>query len=125
MVMSTDGGTVTTRVTDGDGNSLPDVDVVLMPDESNTVIKLSHSQQMRSGTTDQHGLDVYSSLAPGKYHLLALTRRYLATEEDYGKLLRARIKATEVEVGAKGSVQVTVHPFPSTGHSPRTVRESD
>lgn len=108
VVVAPDGGYVSARVADKDGNPVPDSYVIIVPSSANSESALAAN--LISGQTDQNG--VYSSdmLAPGKYLVLASSAPVDSTPESIGKLLRSRSHAQEVDIAANGAAQITLQP---------------
>lgn len=108
IVVARDGGFISAKVADKDGNPVPNSYVLTLPQGATTEALLA--AQLISGQTDQNG--VYSSdmLAPGKYLVLASTAPVDMTPESISKLWRARSHAQEVEVSANGTAQVNLVP---------------
>jgi hypothetical protein len=106
VVVARDGGYVSAKVTDKDGNPVPDSYVLIMP--SSVTSESALASNLISGQTDQNG--VYSSdmLAPGKYLVLASSAAVDSTPDSIGKLLRSRSHAQEVEIAANGTAQITL-----------------
>ena len=104
--MARDGGYVSAKVADKDGNPVPDSYVLIMP--SSVTSESALASNLISGQTDQNG--VYSSdmLAPGKYLVLASSAAVDSTPDSIGKLLRSRSHAQEVEIAANGTAQITL-----------------
>jgi hypothetical protein len=108
VVAAQGAATVTAKVTDADGKPLPDTNMVLIPDRVASAEQFS--ALARQGFSDAGGTITWGSLVPGKYHILALTRLYKATQEDLDKVLAALPKALIVELDPKSNAQVTVQP---------------
>jgi hypothetical protein len=108
VIVARDGGYVSAKVADKDGNPVPDSYVLIMPSSASSEPALAAS--LISGQTDQNG--VYSSemLAPGKYLVLASSAPVDSTPEGIGKLMRTRSHAQEVEIAANGNQQTTLAP---------------
>ncbi len=108
VMVAPDGGYVSAKVADKDGNPVPDSYVLIMPSSANSEFTLAAN--LVSGQTDQNG--VYSSdmLAPGKYLVLATSATVDSTPESIGKLLRCRNRAQEVDIAANGTAKITLPP---------------
>ena len=108
VIVAPNGGYVSAKVADKDGNPVPDSYVIIVPSSANSESALATN--LISGQTDQNG--VYSSdmLAPGKYLTLASSAPVDSTPESIGKLLRSRSHAQEVEIAANMTAQVTLPP---------------
>ena len=108
VIVAPDGGYVSAKVADKDGNPVPDSYVLIVPSSATSESALAAN--LTSGQTDQNG--VYSSdmLAPGKYLVLANSAPVDSTPESIGKLLRSRSHAQEIEIAANRTVQITLPP---------------
>ncbi len=108
IVLARDGGTLGVKVSDKDGNAVPDTPVAVLPAAAPTEMALADS--LITGQTDQDGIWTSAPLAPGKYYVLALTTAADKSPECIGKLLLGRNHAKEVELAPNASVQVTLSP---------------
>ena len=108
IVLARDGGSVTVKIADKDGNPVPDSYVLVMPADSNSEASLADT--LISGQTDQNGAYTSVALAPGKYYVLASTVAINKSPESIGTLWRARSHATETDVGPNATVQLTLTP---------------
>ena len=99
VVLAHDGGVIKVKVADKDSNPVPDCKVVLLPESASTESEVADS--MLQGQSDQFGVYTSSSLAPGKYFVLATNASVDRTPESIGKLMRARIHAHETELPAE------------------------
>lgn len=110
IILAPNGGKITTKATDKDGNPIPDTLMVAYPESAATEILLA--DLFVTGRADQNGSWISAPLAPGKYEVLALDLPPGAgvdrSPESLAKLLRARGKAQEIEVGAGASAQATL-----------------
>jgi len=106
IVASQGGGTITCRVTDADGNPLPDRAVVLVPEGVFTPSQLSMRAQQAH--TDSHGVFESATLAPSTYRVLALSRPFRQVREDFDKLLLALDHAQTVQVFARSNVRANL-----------------
>ncbi|MCW5979139.1 MAG: carboxypeptidase regulatory-like domain-containing protein [Bryobacteraceae bacterium] len=106
IILGGDGGTVSAKAVDRDGNPIADSYVLILPAEVRAEADLASA--LISGQTDQNG--VYSSrpLATGKYYLLASNTPSDATPETIRTLWNLRPNAKEVEIGAAGTAQATL-----------------
>jgi protocatechuate 3,4-dioxygenase beta subunit len=109
VIIGQDGGFLRVKVADKDGKAVPDANVILMPREAGSEADLA---AMRiAGQTDQNGEYSSAALAPGRYYVLATSAAVTdGSPESLGKLLAARSKAKEVDVGAGVAVQLTLEP---------------
>lgn len=108
IVVAHDGAKLIARVADKDGNPMPDIQVLVMPAEVTTEGMLSAT--MISGQTDQLGQYTSSTLAPGKYYVVATGESFEATPESVGRLWRSRNRFKEVELPPNGSTQLKLVP---------------
>jgi hypothetical protein len=106
IVMGQDGGSVTARVTDKDGNPVGDQNVIVMPQSAASEAQLAAS--LVFGQSDQKGVYQSGTLPPGKYLVLAASMTVDRTPEMVGQLVRARNRATELDLAPGASVQVTL-----------------
>lgn len=109
IVVATDGGVIGGKVTDKDGNPIPDSSVTVMPAEAESEAALAAS--LVSEQTDQNGAWSTKRLAPGKYYVVASAAPFDMTPESIGRLWQLHTKAQEVELGPGASVQVTITPM--------------
>jgi hypothetical protein len=79
-----------------------------MPADSNS--EASFADTLISGQTDQNGTYTSVALAPGKYYVLASPMAIDKSPESIGTLWHARSHATEIDVGANATVQLTLTP---------------
>jgi hypothetical protein len=108
IVVARDGGFAAVKVADKDGNPVPDSYVLVMPADSNS--EASFADTLISGQTDQNGTYTSVALAPGKYYVLASPMAIDKSPESIGTLWHARSHATEIDVGANATVQLTLTP---------------
>jgi hypothetical protein len=108
IVLARDGGSISAKVADKDGNPVADAYVVVIPASSSSEAMLAAA--MLSGQTDQTGAWSSAVLPPGKYHVIASQLPVDKSPECIGKLQRSRNKAAEVEIGRGATVQVTLAP---------------
>ncbi len=109
IVFAHDGGVISVTVADKDNNSVPDCKVLLLPETAATEAEVA--DWMLQGQTDQYGQYKSSSIAPGKYYLLATNSSVDRTPETLTKLLRSRTRAQEAELQPSGSLQMTLQPM--------------
>ena len=106
IVLARDGGTVTVKIANKDGQPVPDCGVVLLPETANSEAALADG--MITGQTDQNGTYTSSLIAPGKYFLLAEVNVPDRSPETIGRLLLARTHAQTAELAPNGQAQVVV-----------------
>jgi hypothetical protein len=106
IVVGQNGGHVSARVADADGNPVPNCTVVLMPAVAES--DASFAEALLTGATDRTGLFTSATRAPGKYLALATEDEIDHSPETIAKLLKARNRATEVEIPPKGEVAITL-----------------
>jgi len=109
ILLGTDGGKISLKVQDKDGNPIPDCTTVLFPETANTEATLADS--MLPGQTDQYGTYTSATIAPGTYYVLAASDAVNRTPESIAKLMRARTQAQKVDLKANGSTSVTLTPL--------------
>ncbi len=108
LVIACDGGAVTARVMDKDGNPVSHANLFVMP--AGTPSAAALADEMRRGEVQSGWSGAMGALPPGKYLALACDLEIDGTAEPIEKLWRARGKAKEVEVGAGAIAQVTLEP---------------
>jgi Carboxypeptidase regulatory-like domain len=108
VIIGRDGATLSARVTDKDGNPVPDIRVLILPGEIRSEAMLATA--LVSGQTDQLGMYTSHTLAPGKYYVAASEDGVDPTPESIGKLWRSRDRFKEVELSPKGTAQVSIQP---------------
>jgi hypothetical protein len=108
VMLGADGGTIAFKVADKDGNPIPDLRVVVIPKKAGSEAVLAAT--MVSGQADPNGSWTTPTLAPGSYYAIATTARVDMSPEFIAQLWRARDRAAVVDVGVKGSAQVTLVP---------------
>jgi protocatechuate 3,4-dioxygenase beta subunit len=107
VILGRDGGTVSAKVVDRDGNPVPDSRVLIMPGKVDSDAELASA--LISGQTDQNGVYSSETLSPGKYYVLVSSAAVDSTPESIGMLSRSRLsKAREIEIGAGSTVQLTL-----------------
>jgi hypothetical protein len=109
VIIGHDGGTISVRVADKDGNPVGDMRVLLVPEEADSEAALQ--SMLITGTTDQLGNYTSRTLAPGKYYAAASSDYFDATPESIGKIWQSRSGFKEVDLAAKGNAQVTLEPM--------------
>ena len=108
IALARDGGVVNARVTDKDGNPVPDCPVVLMPASAGNEATLSAA--MITGRTDLAGAWSSVSLAPGKYYAIATRDSIDKSPESMARLWRSRTGAQEVEISPNGTAALSLNP---------------
>jgi hypothetical protein len=106
ITLGQDGGTVSARVTNKDGNPVADCTVVIMPAAASSEAILAAS--MRFGKSDQNGSWQSTVIPPGKYYAIATNDTIDRSPEAIGKLWKARTSATELELTAHGKTSVSL-----------------
>jgi hypothetical protein len=100
-----DGGLITIRPADRDGNPVPDATVIVMPSAWSSAGEFARSLVI--GHADQHGEYQSVALKPGKYFVLATVTRTPGLTPDFvEKLQRLRLKAEEIVVEPNATVQL-------------------
>jgi hypothetical protein len=110
IVLARDGGSLSAKVTDKDGNPAPDAFVMAIPKGASSEASLA--AELISGQTDQYGTYTSGSLAPGKYQVLATNAPVDESAEGIGKLWSARAHGAEIDIGPNATVQITLTPQP-------------
>jgi hypothetical protein len=114
IVIARDGGGLTVKTSDEDGNPAPDAGVLIMPSEVRSEAELAAT--LISGQTDQEGFYAFTNLAPGKYRVLTTNAPVdnmpeSINPETISRLWRARSgKASEVEISPGVVVRLTLKP---------------
>lgn len=106
IVLACDAGSLTARVTDRDGNPVSHVHLYVMPEEAPSAAALH--EVLKLADVENGWSEAVKLLPPGKYLALACDLEMDGTAEPVLKLWRARSKATEVEIGAGATVQLTL-----------------
>lgn len=106
IVLARDGATVAAKVVDKDGNGLPDMNVIVLPQVVSSEATLAEA--MLTGQTDSTGAWTSSQLAPGKYYVLATASVVNKSPEAINRLWLARSKAKEVDLSPSASVSATI-----------------
>ncbi|MGD0872869.1 MAG: carboxypeptidase regulatory-like domain-containing protein [Bryobacteraceae bacterium] len=109
VFVARDGGAITAKLTDKDGNPLPSATVWFLPATARTPAELE--TVLTSATTDAAGLCASGTLPPGKYTVFATIESFDRTAAHIDSLWSARSKGTEVELGPNGSAQVSLEPI--------------
>jgi protocatechuate 3,4-dioxygenase beta subunit len=110
VVVARDGGTLSARVTDKDGNPVQSASICFLPAQAGTSAELE--TVFTCSTTDAAGIGASGTLRPGKYRVLATNDPVDHSAESIDRLWGARLKGNDVELSAKGSMQVRVEPVP-------------
>jgi hypothetical protein len=110
IVVATDGGVIAGKVTDKDGNPIPDAAVTVMPASAESEAILAAS--LISEQSDQNGAWSTKRLAPGEYYVVSSTAPFDMTPESIGRLWQLHTKAQEVDLGPGATVQVPLVPMP-------------
>jgi len=108
VTVARDGGTISARVADKDGSPVPDVNVLVLPEDASTEGALAVT--FVRGATDQSGQYTSQTLPPGKYYVVATQDDVDYTPESIGRLWRARNRYQEVELAPSGAAQVSLPP---------------
>ena len=106
IALACDGGSLTARVTDRDGNPVSHVNLYVMPAEAGSAAELR--DLLHEAAVDNGWSEVVKPLPPGKYLALACDVALDGTAEPILKLGRARSRAKEVEIGPGETAQVTL-----------------
>ncbi len=106
LVLACDGGFLTARVTDSDGNPVSHVHLYVMPEDVPSEAALSTA--LRTGEVEKGWSSATGPLPPGKYLALASELELDGTAGPIEQLWLARSKAKEVEIGPNAVLQVTL-----------------
>jgi hypothetical protein len=108
VILARDAGGAAVQVIE-DSKPVGDARVYLFPADIATEGEMQ--ARLFSGSPDQNGnFQTGLALSPGKYLAIALRTPIEATPESVGKLWRSRAKATEVEIAAGQTAQLTLEP---------------
>lgn len=110
VVVARDGGTISARVADKDGNPVESASLCFLPAEAGTPAELE--TVFACSSTDAAGIGASGTLRPGKYRVVATSALMDHSVASIDALWGARLKGYEVELPPKGSVQVSVQPAP-------------
>ncbi|MGB9458728.1 MAG: hypothetical protein WCB12_21955 [Bryobacteraceae bacterium] len=106
LVLACDGGFLTARVADSEGNPVSHVQLYVMP--ADTPSEAALSTAIRTGEVEKGWSSMTGPLPPGKYLALASELELDGTAGPIAQLWLARSKAKEVEIGPSAVVQVTL-----------------
>ena len=104
LVLGCDGGSLTARVTDRDGNPVSHVSLYVMAE--GTATQAASRDVLERAGVEKGWSAIGKPLSPGKYLVLACDVELDGTAEPIMKLWRARSLAKEVEIGPNAMVQV-------------------
>lgn len=104
LVLACDGGSLTARVTDHDGNAVSQAHLYLMP--AGAASEAAVSDVIRRGDVEKGWSSIRGPIVPGKYLAIACQLELDGTVETLQKLWQARSLAKEVEVGPNAVAQV-------------------
>jgi hypothetical protein len=107
MTIGQDGGTISTHVTDKDGNPVADALILAMPAGTSSEGVLA--SRITTGQTDQLGQYQSGTLAPGTYYVVATDDPYDMTPECISKLWQSHIKYEKVDLAPSGAAQLNLH----------------
>ena len=106
IALACDGGSLTARVTDRDGNPVSHVNLYVMPQEAGSAAALY--EVLRHAEVENGWSGVVKPLPPGKYLVVACDLETDGTAEPILKLWRQRSKAKPVEIGPGETAQITL-----------------
>jgi hypothetical protein len=106
VALACDGGTLSARVTDRDGNPVSHVSLYVMPEGTPSEAVLR--EVLECAGVEKGWSAIRKPLPPGKYLVLACDVELDGTAEPIVKLWRARSLAKEVEIGPNAMVQATL-----------------
>jgi hypothetical protein len=104
--LACDGGFLTARVSDRDGNPVSQAHLCLMPADAASEAALS--KDIQCADVDKGWSSITQPLAPGKYLAIASEVNFDGAAQPLIKLWRARSKAKPVEIGPNATVQLTL-----------------
>jgi hypothetical protein len=110
IVLARDGGRISVKAADKDGNAITDANIVVMP--ANATSEATMASAMITAQTDAFGTWTSGPIAPGKYYIIVTTTPASHSIETIAKLWRARSASEVVEVAPNGSAQLTRIPAP-------------
>jgi len=96
IVLARNGGSATVGMEDEGNNPLPDLTVVLLPENSRSDGALASALVV--GQTNQNGEWSSSLLAPGKYYVIGTEVQVDKSPEGITRLARLRVKAHELQI---------------------------
>ncbi|MBZ5618259.1 MAG: carboxypeptidase regulatory-like domain-containing protein [Acidobacteriia bacterium] len=108
IVLARDGGTASARVTDKDGNPVPECSIVMIP--ASAANEATIAAALTTGKTDLRGTWTSASLAPGKYFVLATSDTIDRSPESIAKLWASRTRAQEVDLNPNATATLTLTP---------------
>jgi hypothetical protein len=106
IILGQDGGNIDARVADKDGIPVGDQSVIIMPQSAGSEAQFAAA--LIFGQTDQNGVYQSTTLAPGKYLVLATGMTLDRTPERVRQLMGMRNRAQEIELAAGARVQATL-----------------
>jgi hypothetical protein len=106
IALACDGGSLTARVTDRDGNPVSNVRLYVMPEEAGSAAALQ--DVLRQAEVENGWSAIVKPLPPGKYLVVACDLELDGTAEPVLKLWRQRSKAKAVAIGPGETTQVTL-----------------
>jgi hypothetical protein len=109
VILARDGGKISAKVADKDGNPVADSNLVILPESAASEVALA--ARMVSGQADQNGAWSSGQLPPGKYYVVATKGPVLKSPEIVTKFWQARSKAKEVDLAPGATAQVTISPL--------------
>jgi hypothetical protein len=110
IVVARDGGSVTAKVEDRDGNPVADASVVIIP--AVAANEAAVAAAMVTGRTDQNGSWTSRKLAPGNYYAIAVQTEVSRSPEVITQLWSRRNRAKEIKLLPNGAQTVTLNPLP-------------
>ena len=109
VVVAPDGGAISAKLADKDGNPVQSASVWFLPASAKTPAELE--TVLTSAATDANGLCTSGTLPPGKYTVFATIESFDLTAAHIDSLWSVRLRGTEVDLGPKGSAQVSLVPI--------------
>jgi len=106
LALACDGGSLTARVTDRDGNPVSNAHLYVMPEETASAAALP--DVLRQQDIEKGWSAAVAPLPPGKYLVLACGVETDGTAEPILKLWQARSKAKDVSIAPGETAQITL-----------------
>jgi hypothetical protein len=105
VAVAVDGGSLTVRVSEKDGNPISGANVCIVPTEVSSEADLSSA--LTWGQSDPDGLYHSPTLRPGKYHSVATMDNVVPTPEFIHALWIAKSSGDDIEIGPGASASVS------------------
>jgi hypothetical protein len=109
LILARDGGTISSKVADKDGNPVPNCNVLIIPAGASS--ESSIADGLILGQTDQNGTYSSEMLAPGKYHVLATNVSIDKTPERIRQVTILRSRGQEIEIVQNSPASALLSPI--------------